>query len=85
MYIYTKWCSPCRKMSPIIDQIKLDFNNLKVISIDADIYPEMLKRFQSSSVPTILFLEDSKVLWKKNGLSSYKELVESINEEVLVL
>ena len=85
MYIYTKWCSPCRKMSPIIDQIKSDFNNLKVISIDADIYPEMLKRFQSSSVPTILFLKDSKVLWKKNGLSSYKELVESINEEVLVL
>ena len=85
MYIYTKWCSPCRKMLPIIDQIKSDFNNLKVISIDADIYPEMLKRFQSSSVPTILFLKDSKVLWKKNGLSSYKELVESINEELLVL
>ena len=85
MYIYTKWCSPCRKMSPIVDQIKSDFNNLKVVFIDADIYPEMLKRFQSSSVPTILFLEDSKVLWKKNGLSSYKELVESINEELLVL
>lgn len=85
IYIYTKWCSPCRKMSPIIDQIKSDFNNLKVVSIDADIYPEMLKRFQSSSVPTILFLEDSKVLWKKNSLSSYKELVELINEEVLVL
>ena len=85
LYFYTKWCSPCKTLTPIVEKIQSDFkNNLEVVFINADIYPDLLKRFQVPSVPSIIFFQDNIISWQRIGLISYEELFASISKKIVV-
>lgn len=52
------WCNPCRMMEPIIDQLSEEYNGvIQFGKIDFDSQSELVKKFNVSSLPTILFFK----------------------------
>jgi len=74
VYYSTKWCVPCRKMKPIIEQIENEFLNIKVVYIDADINKHLLEMYQVKSVPTTILYKNTTELFRYEGLIHYDNL-----------
>lgn len=59
---HAPWCGPCRAITPMIEQIKEEYSKIEFIFIDIDTNPEEAIKYSIASVPTILFLNDGKIM-----------------------
>ena len=75
IYISTKWCSPCKKMEPIIDKLVDNNSSLKVIKIDLDANAYAQEKFNVKSLPALVLYENNSVVWHKNGIIAYDDLI----------
>ena len=75
IYISTKWCSPCKKMEPIIDKFVDNNSSLKVIKIDLDANTYAQEKFDVKSLPALVLYENNSVVWHKNGIIAYDDLI----------
>ena len=75
IYISTKWCSPCKKMEPIIDKFVDNNSSLKVIKIDLDANAYAQEKFNVKSLPALVLYENNSVVWHKNGIIAYDDLI----------
>ena len=73
------WCPPCKKMEPIIKKIKEESNDqYKVINIDAATQTDLLKELNIEVLPTFLIYKSGKEVWKKEGATSYNDLISNL-------
>ncbi|MBS9767175.1 MAG: thioredoxin family protein [Flavobacteriaceae bacterium] len=76
---HTLWCSPCRKMAPIMDKIEEEYKGKAVvIRIDVDKSKEIAKAYNIKGVPVFILFKNGTQKWKHNGLISKKELISQI-------
>lgn len=52
-----KWCGPCQRISPILDQLAKEYDGKIVIyKVDIDKNQELARAFSVSSIPAILYI-----------------------------
>ena len=76
---YATWCEPCKIMSPIIDMIANENNNIKVVKIDVDISPEIAAEYGAYSIPTFVVIKDGEEVSRTVGITKKVELLKMIN------
>lgn len=55
---WAPWCGPCRMMSPIIDQVGKEYQGKLVVGkVNVDENPNISKRFEISSIPTLILFK----------------------------
>lgn len=54
---WATWCGPCKKMKPILEEVESEFN-IVIGRIDADESADIASKYNVSSIPTIVVLED---------------------------
>ena len=54
---WAPWCSPCKLMNPIIDEIEKKYD-LKVQRINVDEDSAMVQQYNITSVPTYILLKE---------------------------
>lgn len=80
---YATWCGPCQTLSPIVQEVAKEMRDqLKVIKVDVDRNPAAAQQFQIRGVPTLILFKGGKVLWRKAGLMTRRELTSSIQNAV---
>ncbi|HUQ59614.1 thioredoxin family protein, partial [Lentzea sp.] len=52
------WCGPCHMLSPILDQIDSERDDLTVFKINADENTATARDYQVMSLPTMLLFRD---------------------------
>lgn len=57
-YFTADWCQPCKKMRPLIQELKRDQAEGLFQTIDVDDNDDLVKRFQVKSVPTFILFEE---------------------------
>ncbi len=76
------WCPPCKMLHPVIEKISTDYSGkIKVYEINTDQSPTLARRFNITSVPTIIFFRNGGVVKQVVGFREYdalKEMIESI-------
>jgi thioredoxin 2 len=61
--LWAPWCGPCRFVSPILEQLAKEFRGrLKVVRVNVDENPGLVRRFDASSIPTLLVIRDGRVV-----------------------
>lgn len=56
---WASWCSPCRIMAPIMEEIALKYGDkIKVGKLNVDEYPEIASQFGVMSIPTFILFEN---------------------------
>jgi thioredoxin 1 len=78
--IYAPWCGPCKMLAPTLEELSKEFTDVKFIKVNADELKEVVDEFDVMSVPTLLLLEDGKVIGKKVGFIPKEIIAEWIDE-----
>ena len=71
------WCGPCRMVSPIVDEIAEERDDIKVGKINVDEQGELAQQFGVMSIPTLVVM--------KNGQFANKAVGAMPKEEILAL
>lgn len=58
---WASWCGPCKMMSPVIDEIATEHDELKVCKVNVDQEQGLAMRFGVQSIPTFLVFKDGKL------------------------
>ena len=60
---WATWCGPCRIISPILDQLSVEYEGrVKISKMDVDANIKTASRFNVRSIPMLLFFKNGKVV-----------------------
>ena len=74
----TQWCVPCKKMRPVIEEIKKENKGLKVVFIDADANKELVRKYRVRGVPVFIVFKNGNEEFRHVGMIDKKELMNKI-------
>lgn len=78
---YAEGCEPCRKMIPILEELKkMKGENISVAKINIEDHKELVAYYRIQSVPTLMFFKNGVLLWRHNGVIRPKELKEALEK-----
>jgi thioredoxin 1 len=81
--IFAKWCGPCKTISPIIDQISIDYyGRLSVGKMDADVARDTVMELKVRNIPTILLFKNGEEVGRLVGGVSKDKIIELINSNI---
>jgi thioredoxin 1 len=56
---WAEWCGPCHKIAPILDEIATEQGGkLRIAKLNVDENPEIARRFDVMSIPTMIVFKD---------------------------
>lgn len=64
---WAAWCGPCRMVSPILDEIAKEREDIKVCKINVDEEQELAGQFGVMSIPTLMVVKDGQVISQTAG------------------
>ena len=64
---YADWCSPCRMVSPIVDQIAEENPQYLVGKVNVDREPELAQSFGVMSIPMLAVVKNGEVVASSVG------------------
>jgi len=76
------WCGPCRALTPVMNEIKGNYSNVKFEEYDIDEYSDITEEYGVRSVPTVIIVKDGIELQRFTGLSSKMAYINAINEAI---
>ncbi len=71
---YADWCGPCKMVSPIVDRIADERDDVKICKVNVDEAPEIAGMFGVQSIPTLVVMNDGKVVGATMGAMPKPEL-----------
>lgn len=77
---WASWCGPCKMISPIVEEVAKERDDITVGKINVDEQMELAQEFGISSIPTLVVIKDSKITNKSVGLISKSEILSLIDE-----
>lgn len=75
---WASWCGPCRMVSPIVDEIALEYPEYKVGKVNVDEQPELAASFSVMSIPSLFVLKDGKVVNSSVGAKPKTQILEML-------
>ena len=75
------WCPPCKKMEPVIDNIKKTMaDKVTVKFVDGGSNTTIMENIHVEALPTFILYQKGKEVWRKQGVISQEELATVINK-----
>ena len=67
---WAPWCGPCRMVVPIVEEIANERPDIKVGKINVDEQPELAAQFGIMSIPTLVVIQNGKIMNQAMGARS---------------
>ena len=64
---WAPWCGPCRMVSPIVDEIAQERQDILVGKVNVDEEMALAAQFQVMSIPTLVVLRNGQVVSRTVG------------------
>ena len=64
---WAPWCGPCRMVVPMVEEIALERPDILVGKVNVDEQPELASQFGVMSIPTLVVMEQGKILNQARG------------------
>ena len=76
---WADWCGPCQMIAPFVEEIAKEYaGKIKVCKLDVDQAQEIATEYTVMSIPTLLIFKEGKVMAKKVGTLTKRDLVKFI-------
>lgn len=75
---WAEWCAPCRRLSPIIDEIAAENPDIKVVKINVDEEPSIASRFEVMGIPSLFIIKNGEVRSNLLGVHPKEEILEAL-------
>ena len=78
---FATWCGPCKKMHPILEQLKGELgDSIRIIKLDVDKNENLSMIYRIQSVPTLMLFRKGEVVWRQSGAIPLNELKTIISQ-----
>jgi thioredoxin 1 len=57
---WAPWCVPCRRVSPILDEMSEERDDVRFVKLNVDDNPQTAMSYQITSIPTIARFESGR-------------------------
>ena len=64
---WAPWCTPCRMVGPILDEIAGERSDIKVAKVNVDEQPELAGQFGVMSIPTLVVVKEGRIVQQAMG------------------
>lgn len=75
---FATWCGPCKMIGPNIEKLAQENDDITVIKVDVDKYPEIAALYSVQTIPTLISFKESKIVNEKIGFIPYSEILAMI-------
>ncbi len=75
---WASWCGPCKMLSPIIDQIAEERDDIIVGKVNVDEQQLLAMQFGISGVPTVALFKNGDVVERSVGFAPKAELLSEL-------
>ena len=72
---WAPWCGPCRMVVPMVEEIAKERPDIKVGKINVDENPELAGQFGIMSIPTLVVMENGKIINQAMGARPKKAIL----------
>jgi thioredoxin 1 len=72
---YADWCGPCRMVSPVIDEIAKEREDIIVGKVNVDSEPELARLFEVYSIPTLVVIKDGRIVNRASGARPKQQIL----------
>ena len=78
---YAQWCGPCKMLGPVLEELE----DITVLKLDVDEYPELAQRYGIMSVPTLMIFNKGELKDTQSGFipkESLEEWIKGVREKI---
>ena len=79
---YAEWCGPCKVLTPLMENVKTKFSNVKFENVDIDSQFEIAQKYFVRSVPTVIIEKNGKEVERFVGVQSELAYINALNENL---
>ena len=78
---WAEWCGPCKMIAPVLEDIaKEHAGKLQIAKLNVDDNPNIARRYDVMSIPTLLVFADGEVKKRLVGAKGKAQLLEELSE-----
>ncbi len=78
---WAEWCGPCKMIAPVLDEIATEkAGSLKIAKLNVDDSPEIARRFEVMSIPTLILFKDGAPAKRIVGAKGKGQLLADLAE-----
>lgn len=75
---YADWCGPCKMLSPVVDEVAQENEDVKVVKINVDEAQDLAIEYKVMSIPTLVVIKNSREVARSVGVVDKSEIVEML-------
>ena len=75
---WANWCGPCMMLSPILDEIASENKNITLLKIDVEAEGELAKKYNVTSLPTVIIFKEGKIVANLSGSRPKSEYIKAL-------
>ena len=77
---WATWCGPCRALSPFIDKLEKEFNNITFYKANVEEAESIAEQLGVQNLPCVVFFKDGKEVERVvgNNQAKIKEIITSL-------
>ena len=76
---WAPWCGPCMQLSPIIEQLGNELDDIIVGKVNIDDEIDLARQFRVMSIPTLIVVKGGEVTGKAVGFRTKEEILALIS------
>jgi thioredoxin 1 len=76
------WCGPCKMISPVVNLIAEENDDIKVCKVDVDEQGELAQQFGIMSIPTLLVFKDGVLVERTVGVQPMDAILAMVKKHV---
>jgi thioredoxin 1 len=78
---WAEWCGPCKLISPVLAELAADHpDTLRVVKVNVDDSPDVARRFEIMSIPTLMLFKDGVAKKRLIGAKGKQQLLQELQE-----
>lgn len=81
---YAPWCSPCKMLAPMLEQLSKENEEVKVVKINIDVSMETAFELGIKNVPTVIKFKNGEIVGKQVGIAPMDVYKKMFDDEQLL-
>ena len=77
---YATWCGPCKLLAPIFEDVAKEKTNVTFVKVDVDEALELAELFGISSIPTVVYIKNQKMVLRELGFKPKNVVLNNIKK-----
>ena len=77
---WAPWCGPCRMVSPLLEQIDSERDDLRVVKLNVDDNQQTAAQFGVMSIPTMILFKNGEVVQQIVGALPKPRIEQKLDE-----